>query len=83
MRFEWRLTWKDHQGRPWASDLLTASDPAEARRLHRSSMNGHWVTEDMVEPAVTELHVVQNGRTVEVAEGGIIGPVGSRLLAGR
>jgi hypothetical protein len=46
-------------------------------------MNGHWVTEDMVEPAVTELHVVQNGRTVEVAEGGIIGPVGSRLLAGR
>ena len=78
MRFEWRLTWKDQQGRPWASDLLTATDPSEARRLHRSSMNGHWVTEDMVQPMVTDLHVFQNGRTVEVANGGSVEGLSSR-----
>jgi len=83
MRFEWRLTWKDKQGRPWASDLLTATDPSEARRLHRLSMNGDWVTEEMVAPMVTDLHVFQNGRAVEVAEGGAVHSLGSRLLAGR
>jgi len=83
MRFEWRLTWKDRDGRPWCSDLLTATDPSEARRLHSLSMKGDWVTSEMLAPVVTDLYVFQNGREVEVALGGPVESVGSRLLAGR
>ena len=70
MKFEYRLTWKDPMGRPWASEMLTASEPTEARRMHRSSMSGHWVREGMVQPIVTDLYVSEGGRMVTVQEGG-------------
>lgn len=81
MKFEWRLTWTDDKGRPWASELLTAEDPSDARRLHRSSMGGHWVTDAMVRPMVTDLTVVQGGRSVTVEDGGECKALSSRTRA--
>jgi hypothetical protein len=50
--------------------MMTAQDPSEARRLHRASMTGHWGTEGMVQPMVTDLYVNQDGRMVTVEDGG-------------
>ena len=63
-RFEWRCTWKDSDGRPWADELHTCTESvSEARRLHALTCEGHWVKAGMVDPQVTDLVYSGDGRT--------------------
>lgn len=83
MLFEYRLLWRDHQGRPWSSEIMKADNPTDARRMHRSSGQFHWVTEDMVDPMVSPLFVEQSGREVMVEDDIRPESLQSRLLSGR